>query len=51
MPQMAPINWISLYFLFLLMFMIFLTLNYYSFSYKPKMMKLTKSNINLYWKW
>nr|AND96671.1 ATP synthase F0 subunit 8 [Eurysternus caribaeus] len=50
MPQMAPINWLSLYILFCLIFILFNILNYFMFNYKiktytPKKMK----KIN--WKW
>nr|ARH54705.1 ATP synthase F0 subunit 8 [Romualdius bifoveolatus] len=51
MPQMAPINWLSLYMLFLLVFLIFIILNYFIFLYKPKLIqKNIKKNI-LSWKW
>nr|AND96168.1 ATP synthase F0 subunit 8 [Tragiscus dimidiatus] len=51
MPQMAPLNWLFLFFYFLLIFMIFNTLNYYSYIYPIKSMIIkTKKNF-LSWKW
>nr|QXG82662.1 ATP synthase F0 subunit 8 [Curculionidae sp. BMNH 1042554] len=50
MPQMAPINWLSLYFLFTMMFLIFIIMNYFSFLYKPKMTQKKKKFSNS-WKW
>nr|AND96593.1 ATP synthase F0 subunit 8 [Liatongus militaris] len=51
MPQMAPINWLMLMFYFMFIFMIFNTLNYYSFNYSIKTMSFLKKKINLNWKW
>nr|YP_006576059.1 ATP synthase F0 subunit 8 [Naupactus xanthographus]ACZ58586.1 ATP synthase F0 subunit 8 [Naupactus xanthographus] len=51
MPQMAPINWLSLFFSFIMIFFIFIILNYYSFNYKPKTFKTMKKENMLYWKW
>nr|YP_010385077.1 ATP synthase F0 subunit 8 [Hyphydrus ovatus]UPL65087.1 ATP synthase F0 subunit 8 [Hyphydrus ovatus] len=52
MPQMAPMNWIMLYFLFSMIFILFNFLNFYMFL----MLKKSKNfnNIctkNLNWKW
>nr|YP_010507386.1 ATP synthase F0 subunit 8 [Tigridemyia acanthofemurilis]QVL28830.1 ATP synthase F0 subunit 8 [Mallota vilis]UXG18967.1 ATP synthase F0 subunit 8 [Tigridemyia acanthofemurilis] len=53
MPQMAPINWLSLFLLFLIIFMLFNVLNY--FHYSPQMPKsefsdkITTKSMN--WKW
>nr|AND96030.1 ATP synthase F0 subunit 8 [Cleptocaccobius convexifrons] len=51
MPQMAPINWLSLLIYFSLMFMMFNILNYFSFNYNFKIFKFKKNNQNLNWKW
>nr|AEP27501.1 ATP synthase F0 subunit 8 [Strophosoma melanogrammum] len=51
MPQMAPINWLSLYFLFILVYLIFMVTNYYSFIYTPKIIKTQKTMNTLTWKW
>nr|YP_010326898.1 ATP synthase F0 subunit 8 [Eligma narcissus]UNP54148.1 ATP synthase F0 subunit 8 [Eligma narcissus] len=54
MPQMMPINWILLFFYFLMIFILFNILNYYIFNIKPQNnnMKMNKNNVkNFYWKW
>nr|YP_009689698.1 ATP synthase F0 subunit 8 [Uranotaenia geometrica]QEE94440.1 ATP synthase F0 subunit 8 [Uranotaenia geometrica] len=53
MPQMAPISWLFLFFIFSITLMIFNIKNYYCFFYK---MNLTSQNLNilnkkLNWKW
>nr|YP_010506501.1 ATP synthase F0 subunit 8 [Volucella nigricans]QGW56737.1 ATP synthase F0 subunit 8 [Volucella nigricans]UXF58219.1 ATP synthase F0 subunit 8 [Volucella nigricans] len=53
MPQMAPINWLSLFLLFFLIFILFNMVNYY--IYMPSMNKTKMSKkINMTpmnWKW
>nr|AFP16919.1 ATP synthase F0 subunit 8 [Drilaster sp. BMNH 840462] len=50
MPQMAPLNWFLLLIMFIMIFLIFNSMNYFSFMYKPKpMMTMIKSSIK--WKW
>nr|YP_010239063.1 ATP synthase F0 subunit 8 [Phrosinella nasuta]QTF74297.1 ATP synthase F0 subunit 8 [Phrosinella nasuta] len=54
MPQMAPINWLSLFIVFSIAFMIFNMMNYYLFT--PPMPKSSiKYNIcvknSMNWKW
>nr|AND95997.1 ATP synthase F0 subunit 8 [Onthophagus tricornis] len=52
MPQMAPINWLFLLIYFSLIFLIFNSLNYYSFNYfNTKILSFKKKKINLNWKW
>nr|AND96606.1 ATP synthase F0 subunit 8 [Helictopleurus quadripunctatus] len=51
MPQMAPINWLLLLFYFSLIFMIFNTLNFYSFNYPIKSKIFSKKKIYINWKW
>nr|QNE85840.1 ATP synthase F0 subunit 8 [Microphor holosericeus] len=53
MPQMAPINWLSLFMLFSLVFMLFCMMNYYSsLPSSPKMYTKENNRINsLNWKW
>nr|YP_010414110.1 ATP synthase F0 subunit 8 [Omophron limbatum]URQ84652.1 ATP synthase F0 subunit 8 [Omophron limbatum] len=52
MPQMAPMNWMFLYLMFSLIFLLFNFMNYYLF-----MIKNNKTNINKImkfynnWKW
>nr|QLY89686.1 ATP synthase F0 subunit 8 [Beraeodes minutus] len=53
MPQMLPLNWMILYFYFLIIYMIFIIINY-TYNYyiannlKPQNIFLNKS---LTWKW
>nr|YP_010564770.1 ATP synthase F0 subunit 8 [Volucella trifasciata]UZA61173.1 ATP synthase F0 subunit 8 [Volucella trifasciata] len=53
MPQMAPINWLSLFLLFFLIFILFNMMNY--FIYSPSMNKTKKNNKiitnSMNWKW
>nr|YP_010415148.1 ATP synthase F0 subunit 8 [Tribolium freemani]URX54542.1 ATP synthase F0 subunit 8 [Tribolium freemani] len=52
MPQMAPLNWLLLMMVFIIIMISFNLLNYYSFSYptyKPSQSKAKKTSIN--WKW
>nr|ARH54315.1 ATP synthase F0 subunit 8 [Curculionidae sp. 6 AH-2016] len=50
MPQMSPLNWLSMYIYFYLLFLLLMIINYYLFLYKPKTHKFKKlSKIN--WKW
>nr|QTZ18971.1 ATP synthase F0 subunit 8 [Epicypta sp. WQY003] len=54
MPQMAPINWLSLFILFSIIFLIFNIFNYYNFNLiypKKNLKKSNKINKNLIWKW
>nr|ATL23288.1 ATP synthase F0 subunit 8 [Sympiezomias velatus] len=51
MPQMAPLNWMSMYLFFILIFVMFIIVNYYSFLYKPKTMKFSNLKKLLSWKW
>nr|YP_010716023.1 ATP synthase F0 subunit 8 [Lophosia angusticauda]WDE75728.1 ATP synthase F0 subunit 8 [Lophosia angusticauda] len=53
MPQMAPMNWLLMFFMFLLAFMIFNSLNYYTF---PPLMPMSNNKLyptqsTLNWKW
>nr|YP_010546141.1 ATP synthase F0 subunit 8 [Calomera brevipilosa]UYK51607.1 ATP synthase F0 subunit 8 [Calomera brevipilosa] len=52
MPQMAPMNWIILYIMFSVIFILVNFLNYYIYSIKSPSKKLNKfmfKSIN--WKW
>nr|AML25643.1 ATP synthase F0 subunit 8 [Staphylinidae sp. BMNH 1274706] len=51
MPQMAPLNWLSLFIMFILIFLIFNFLNYYSFLYQPKLFNQTLKSLKIDWKW
>nr|YP_010713160.1 ATP synthase F0 subunit 8 [Thaumatomyia glabra]WDA94052.1 ATP synthase F0 subunit 8 [Thaumatomyia glabra] len=53
MPQMAPINWLFLFILFSVIFLLFNVMNYYSIlpsSPKSLSTKSFKTN-SLNWKW
>nr|APT41550.1 ATP synthase F0 subunit 8 [Sciopemyia fluviatilis] len=53
MPQMAPLMWLSLFFFFLLMYLLFNIMNYFSFI-KTNKSEEGKTEINqssLIWKW
>nr|ANJ70584.1 ATP synthase F0 subunit 8 [Nebria brevicollis] len=53
MPQMAPMNWLFLYFFFTCIFIIFNMLNYYLYMIKNNYysMKNKFNKKNLTWKW
>nr|AYQ22827.1 ATP synthase F0 subunit 8 [Jivarus ronderosi] len=53
MPQMSPLMWFSLFFLFSIMLILFNQVNF--FSFKPNIIEKTKKSTieskNLIWKW
>nr|QJT43380.1 ATP synthase F0 subunit 8 [Dorysthenes granulosus] len=51
MPQMAPLNWITLFFYFTIMFIIFNSINYFNFIYPIKKISLNSKKIKFNWKW
>nr|ALO76098.1 ATP synthase F0 subunit 8 [Amphiops globus] len=51
MPQMAPMNWILLFVMFCLTFMLFNSMNYFSFKYEVKTSKPSKIKTFMNWKW
>nr|ALO76887.1 ATP synthase F0 subunit 8 [Propalticus sp. PRO01] len=52
MPQMAPLSWVTLLIYFILVFLLFNILNYFSFIYQPKIKLNFKTKLNQYnWKW
>nr|QNP10100.1 ATP synthase F0 subunit 8 [Tympanogaster modulatrix] len=51
MPQMAPMNWLMLFLYFTLIFMIFNSMNYFSFKYKILSKNFFKKNNFINWKW
>nr|AMW68037.1 ATP synthase F0 subunit 8 [Climacia areolaris] len=52
MPQMAPINWLTLFMYFTLLMIIFNSLNYFIFLYKvPSFQKQFNKLNSLNWKW
>nr|AXS66321.1 ATP synthase F0 subunit 8 [Staphylinoidea sp. 3 KM-2017] len=52
MPQMAPMNWLTLFIFFVLIFMLFNSINYFSFLYTPSPFKAPENKKMLMsWKW
>nr|ARH54120.1 ATP synthase F0 subunit 8 [Brachyta interrogationis] len=51
MPQMAPLNWLTLFLFFIIIFLIFNSLNYFIFLYKIKSKISSKNKILFNWKW
>nr|ASN65979.1 ATP synthase F0 subunit 8 [Pogonostoma subtiligrossum] len=52
MPQMAPMNWIFLYLMFTLIFILFNFLNYYIFTIKLSTSPIKSFLIKkMIWKW
>nr|WDA93948.1 ATP synthase F0 subunit 8 [Phyllomyza sp.] len=53
MPQMAPINWLNLFMMFNVIFLLFNIMNYYSNIYLPSKSKIINKNKmnSLTWKW
>nr|AXS65983.1 ATP synthase F0 subunit 8 [Curculionoidea sp. 6 KM-2017]AXS65993.1 ATP synthase F0 subunit 8 [Curculionoidea sp. 5 KM-2017] len=51
MPQMSPLNWISLFLMFSSLFIILMMMNYYIFMYNPHSPQMKKNKIKLNWKW
>nr|YP_010363606.1 ATP synthase F0 subunit 8 [Trichogomphus mongol]UNZ12720.1 ATP synthase F0 subunit 8 [Trichogomphus mongol] len=51
MPQMAPLSWLMLFFMFVIIFFLFNIMNYFTFQY-PTSFKTKKSTIKkINWKW
>nr|YP_009185999.1 ATP synthase F0 subunit 8 [Tetartopeus terminatus]ALO71202.1 ATP synthase F0 subunit 8 [Tetartopeus terminatus] len=51
MPQMAPLSWLSLFIMFIVIYLMFNTLNYFSFNYMPKTFLINKKMKKNSWKW
>nr|AYW52120.1 ATP synthase F0 subunit 8 [Harpalinae sp. 3 ACP-2013] len=54
MPQMAPMNWLILYFMFTIIFFLFNFLNYYLYLIKNTSNSIKNNNFikkTLNWKW
>nr|AXS65803.1 ATP synthase F0 subunit 8 [Curculionoidea sp. 25 KM-2017] len=51
MPQMAPLNWLLLFNIFIMTFLMFNILNYFNFMTLPKMNLQNKFMVKLTWKW
>nr|QUB07192.1 ATP synthase F0 subunit 8 [Syneta adamsi] len=51
MPQMAPMNWLMLFFYFISIFLLFNLTNYFMFMYNNKNKMSYHHSIKLNWKW
>nr|YP_010045033.1 ATP synthase F0 subunit 8 [Polyphylla gracilicornis]QPF96298.1 ATP synthase F0 subunit 8 [Polyphylla gracilicornis] len=51
MPQMAPLNWLGLFVTFIIVLLMFNSMNYFSLKYLPKSHKPQKLSGNISWKW
>nr|YP_006576033.1 ATP synthase F0 subunit 8 [Necrophila americana]ACZ58560.1 ATP synthase F0 subunit 8 [Necrophila americana] len=51
MPQMAPMNWLILFLMFIMVFLLFNSMNYFSFMYPIKKTSSNKSTSKINWKW
>nr|YP_009995353.1 ATP synthase F0 subunit 8 [Ochthebius glaber]QNP09769.1 ATP synthase F0 subunit 8 [Ochthebius glaber] len=52
MPQMAPMNWLVLFIMFSIIFLMFNSMNYFSFKYTPINKTMLNTNkFKLTWKW
>nr|AXS66023.1 ATP synthase F0 subunit 8 [Cobelura sp. KM-2017] len=52
MPQMAPLNWLTLLFFFISIFIIFNIMNFYNYNnYPPKSFDSKKKNLSINWQW
>nr|ADO60467.1 ATP synthase F0 subunit 8 [Anthrenus sp. BMNH 840208] len=51
MPQMAPMNWLSLFLSFSFLFMMTNSLNFFSSIKLPLKTMSKKGNLKLNWKW
>nr|APX40034.1 ATP synthase F0 subunit 8 [Longitarsus nigrofasciatus] len=51
MPQMMPLNWLTLMIFFILMFYFFNNINFYNFMYLPSKKVIMKIKISSNWKW
>nr|ANJ70350.1 ATP synthase F0 subunit 8 [Berosus affinis] len=50
-PQMAPLNWLFLFMMFAIIFMMFNSLNYFSFNYQAKSYSPSMKTLKINWKW
>nr|APX40645.1 ATP synthase F0 subunit 8 [Crioceris asparagi] len=51
MPQMAPLNWVSLFVYFILIFLIFNVSIYFIHLYQPNKMDTKVYTKKINWKW
>nr|YP_009695377.1 ATP synthase F0 subunit 8 [Curtos bilineatus]QEJ81607.1 ATP synthase F0 subunit 8 [Curtos bilineatus] len=51
MPQMAPLFWLNLFIMFIFIFLMFNTMNYFSIMYKKFNINSNKIYKTIFWKW
>nr|ALO76347.1 ATP synthase F0 subunit 8 [Limnius perrisi] len=51
MPQMAPMNWLTLFLTFIMIFLMFNSMNYFMFKYQSKSYDTTTNSFFMNWKW
>nr|AXS65031.1 ATP synthase F0 subunit 8 [Curculionoidea sp. 14 KM-2017] len=51
MPQMAPLNWVTLFLFFILIFFMFNIMNYFMSLPLKTFKKSSKTQIKISWKW
>nr|APX40957.1 ATP synthase F0 subunit 8 [Cryptocephalus ramburii] len=51
MPQMAPLNWLTLFMMFFLYLLVFSSMNYYFFLKTPIKNNIKNKLINQNWSW
>nr|ARH55117.1 ATP synthase F0 subunit 8 [Orthocis pygmaeus] len=51
MPQMSPLNWLSLMIISTIMLYLFLTTNYFNLLYNSNNKKSIKEKMKINWKW
>nr|ALO77084.1 ATP synthase F0 subunit 8 [Paramarygmus sp. PAR01] len=51
MPQMAPLNWLTLMMMFSSILILFNIMNFYSFCYPIKQQKTSLKTTKTNWKW
>nr|YP_009751198.1 ATP synthase F0 subunit 8 [Annamanum lunulatum]QIJ99756.1 ATP synthase F0 subunit 8 [Annamanum lunulatum] len=51
MPQMAPLSWLILMIFFILNFILFNIINYFTFFYNVKSLSKNKISLTYNWKW
>nr|YP_009417312.1 ATP synthase F0 subunit 8 [Acanthoscelides obtectus]ARR75258.1 ATP synthase F0 subunit 8 [Acanthoscelides obtectus]ATL15478.1 ATP synthase F0 subunit 8 [Acanthoscelides obtectus] len=51
MPQMAPLNWLTLMIFFIYIFLAINMMIFFSFNYSVKKNQLMKKYAKFFWKW
>nr|YP_010501922.1 ATP synthase F0 subunit 8 [Ptomascopus plagiatus]UXC94688.1 ATP synthase F0 subunit 8 [Ptomascopus plagiatus] len=51
MPQMAPMNWLTLFIFFMFIFIIFNSMTYFIYSHNPMKTNFNLKSSKINWKW